>query len=152
MQTGRVVGSVSHWPPEVCAGSACTKPGDCWALGVLLYALCALRLPFAGSCALAVVLSITEGRPAPLPSAYSRGLHDLCAALLRVDPARRLTAAGALSSPLLRAAQLEPEASDPLSSPLRPLSAPAALSPLPSASLLLVSLLLLLVLLVLLVS
>eukprot|EP00747_Dinoflagellata_sp_TGD_P169738 gnl/TRDRNA2_/TRDRNA2_199535_c0_seq1.p1 gnl/TRDRNA2_/TRDRNA2_199535_c0~~gnl/TRDRNA2_/TRDRNA2_199535_c0_seq1.p1 ORF type:complete len:344 (-),score=44.46 gnl/TRDRNA2_/TRDRNA2_199535_c0_seq1:50-1081(-) len=105
-----LVGSIHHWSPEVCDGEPHTAAGDCWALGVLLYELCTLELPFSGSNALAVAMRIAEGRPAePMPDSYSEDLRGICAALLQVDAKRRLTASRLLGHPILRAAEKAPE-------------------------------------------
>jgi len=105
----RVVGSAHHLPPEVCDGGAHSAAGDCWALGVVLYQMCTLALPFQGSNALAVAMRILEGRTRPLPASYSSRLRLLCAGLLCRDADRRLTASDVLRSPLLRGVQREPE-------------------------------------------
>mmetsp|Transcript_57253 Transcript_57253/g.185453 ORF Transcript_57253/g.185453 Transcript_57253/m.185453 type:complete len:105 (-) Transcript_57253:64-378(-) len=89
-------------PPEVCDGGPHEPPSDCWALGVLLYQLCSLSLPFPGGNALAVVMRILEGKPRPLPSRYSRDLRELCVGLLHSDSVFRLSAACALACPALR--------------------------------------------------
>jgi len=97
----RFVGNINHLPPEVCDGGEQTAAGDCWALGVVLYEMCALELPFNGSNMLAVVLQILDGLPKPLPATYSSQLCSLCRGLLCTDIARRLTASQALATPLV---------------------------------------------------
>jgi len=87
------VGTIHHLPPEVCNGEPHTAAGDCWALGVLLYEMCALELPFTGSNVLAVALRITEGKIRALPHSYSAELRSLCKALLTVSVSKRPTAA-----------------------------------------------------------
>lgn len=102
----RVVGTIQHLAPEVCGGSAATAESDCWALGVVLFQLCHLQLPFQGLNALSVVLKILEGDPGPLPTTYSTALQELCCpGLLSKTPSRRLTAAQCLSLPLTLAVQ-----------------------------------------------
>lgn len=129
---GRAVGSIHHWPPEVCDGGRYTAAGDCWALGVILYQMCTLALPFQGGNALAVAIKIMQGGAGPLPTTYSGGLRELCSGLLCADASRRITAAGVVDSPLIRSVQKEPDMAEE-SSPTVPTSAEDALRRLAAA-------------------
>lgn len=104
-----VVGSIHHLPPEVCDGGGHTEAGDCWALGVVLYQMCVLSLPFQGGNALAVAMRIIQGQAKPLPPTYSNKLHELCSGLLCADEHCRLTAAEVVNSALIRGVQKEPD-------------------------------------------
>lgn len=75
--------------PEVIEGSPSSFQSDIWALGELLYEMCALKPPFQGES-----LSITadlkaKGSFLPLPALYSQELHALVVQLLSKDPGQR---------------------------------------------------------------
>lgn len=99
---GDFVGSVHYMPPEVCDGGARTMAGDCWALGVVLYEMCSLNLPFVGSNLLAVTLQITQGKFKPLSADYSEELRALCSDLLSPEPCQRPTAAEVVGQTVVR--------------------------------------------------
>ena len=53
------------------AGQPYDDKTDAWSLGVLLFELCALRLPFEANVMPALVLKICRDEAPPLPSTYS---------------------------------------------------------------------------------
>ncbi|MEO1696953.1 MAG: serine/threonine-protein kinase [Planctomycetota bacterium] len=90
-RTGAVVGSLPYAPPErVRADAAATELGDVYALGVLLYELLALELPFRAGSRSGLVERIADARPVPVEEA---------------NPAAR----GALGAVVRRAMHAEPE-------------------------------------------
>ena len=62
-----------------------TEKTDVWALGVLLYELAALRLPFLGKSILDISNLISRGQYPPLPGHYSASLSQLVGEMLQLD-------------------------------------------------------------------
>lgn len=79
-------------------GKAYSTKADIWALGVILYQLCALKLPFEANSLPVLALRIIRGQFAPLPkNVYSKELQQLIASLLKVDPKKRPSASEIIS-------------------------------------------------------
>jgi serine/threonine protein kinase len=65
---------------------------DVWAIGVIAYQLCTLRLPFTGFESFAVINAIVNHPPDPIAhQGYSGELKSLINKLLIKDPAQRLS-------------------------------------------------------------
>ncbi|KDO25899.1 NEK/NEK1 protein kinase [Saprolegnia parasitica CBS 223.65] len=97
------VGTPYFLSPEQCAGERYTFSADVWALGCLLYELCALTYPFTGATTPALLSNICSGFYAPIHREYSFGLQKLVLKMLAVSPSSRPNVAEVLQSPLLRA-------------------------------------------------
>lgn len=79
-------------------GKPYSTKADIWALGVLLYNMCAQKLPFeAGSLPL-LALRILKGSYPPLTGPYSKDMKSLISSMLQVDAKKRPTAAEILST------------------------------------------------------
>ena len=84
-------------------------PADCWALGCVVYQLCALAPPFAAKSVNTLRSKVLCGTYAPLPKRYSRDLTDVIARLLRVDTLARWTVHQLLECPaVVQRAHLSP--------------------------------------------
>lgn len=105
----RLVGSIHYLAPELCDGGRPTAKADCWALGVILYELCALELPFPGDNPLVVAMKILQGIVQPLSKQYSAELRSLCSALLCPTVQHRISAAEVSQLPWIRKVQRQEE-------------------------------------------
>lgn len=105
----RLVGSIHYLPPELCDGGRPTAKADCWALGVILYELCALELPFPGDNPLVVAMKILQGVVQPLSKQYSAELRSLCGALLCPTVQHRISAEEVSQLPWVRRVQRHEE-------------------------------------------
>ena len=132
-QEGAIVGTPAYMAPEQARGEAVDARCDLFSLGVLLYRLCTGRMPFKGSDAVSLLLSITTHQPAP-PIAIDAGLppalSNLIMSLLEKDPARRPAGAGE-AAPALQALEQKPtrereavERGDVMTPAARPPAAP----------------------------
>eukprot|EP00930_Biecheleria_cincta_P067678 TRINITY_DN5443_c0_g4_i1.p1 TRINITY_DN5443_c0_g4~~TRINITY_DN5443_c0_g4_i1.p1 ORF type:complete len:665 (-),score=114.89 TRINITY_DN5443_c0_g4_i1:158-2152(-) len=83
------VGTPYYASPEVCDNRAYSFKADVWSLGVVLYQLMSLEIPFKAPSLVALVLKIIQTEPPPLPSRYSERAQDVCSQTLRKDPEAR---------------------------------------------------------------
>ena len=93
--------------PEICESRPYNSATDMWGLGVVIYELLQLRLPFTGKRGgkinmIQLLNSVVNDNPDPLPSRYSRHLTRLVERhLLCKDHLRRPTAWQVLNLPFL---------------------------------------------------
>lgn len=88
--------------PEVCQNERYGLKSDIWAMGCILYEMCALSYPFNASNLLGLVYQIVQQEPAAVPDEYSPGLRQLVGQLLSKDPDGRPDAPAILRYPLLQ--------------------------------------------------
>ena len=94
------VGTPAYMAPELLWNQRYASAVDLWAIGVVLYELMALRLPFIGSNVLSLVYQIAFNNydEAPLGmGGYSPSLIELVARFMDKDPAKRPDAAHLLA-------------------------------------------------------
>ncbi|XP_070819132.1 NIMA-related kinase 12 [Chaetodon trifascialis] len=91
------VGTPSYLSPELCQDVPYSSKSDIWALGCLLYELCALRPPFAASNLLSLFYKITKGEYDPVDNVYSDHICSLIHRMLCLNPENRPSAACILS-------------------------------------------------------
>lgn len=103
-RTGAMVGSLPYTPPERArADDAAAEAGDVYGVGVLLYELLTLELPFRATSRSALVAEISRGRPDPLEArndAVPAGLRAVVARAMHRDPQRRHRSAADLAADL----------------------------------------------------
>jgi NIMA (never in mitosis gene a)-related kinase len=87
------IGTPYYLSPEVCQEKPYTWPSDIWAMGVIMYELCALKFPFdGGQNMIILVQSICRGTTPPLPEGYSDFSRQLCSEMLNKSPMARPSA------------------------------------------------------------
>lgn len=109
--TSTFVGSPVFQSPEQWAEEEYSFPADVWAAGVLLYELCAQRLPFEAANHFDLAEKVKNQPFLPLPEVYSQELKELLDFMLRKDPATRPTIFQLVSHPLI-SVRLENHLSD----------------------------------------
>ncbi|XP_041654109.1 NIMA-related kinase 12 [Cheilinus undulatus] len=92
------VGTPSYLSPELCQDVPYSSKSDIWALGCLLYEICALRPPFAASNLLSLFYKITKGEYDPVADIYTENISSLIHSMLHLNPEHRPSAACILSS------------------------------------------------------
>jgi NIMA (never in mitosis gene a)-related kinase len=97
------VGSPYYMSPEVCQDLPYNRKSDIWALGCVIFELCALSPAFGGSNLMSIVGRIVAGTPPALPARCSPELAATVRRMLQNDPAARPTAAELLQAPWARA-------------------------------------------------
>lgn len=91
------VGTPSYLSPELCQDVPYSSKSDIWALGCLLYEICALRPPFAATNLLSLFYKITQGDYNPVPGMYSDNISSLIRMMLCLNPENRPSATCILS-------------------------------------------------------
>lgn len=84
-----VVGTPCYISPELCEGKPYNTKSDVWALGCILYEMCAGKRAFDAPTLPALIIRIMRGITSPLPGQYSPGVRQLLQAMLEVDPLKR---------------------------------------------------------------
>ncbi|KAL1488545.1 hypothetical protein ABEB36_015009 [Hypothenemus hampei] len=84
-----IIGTCNYAAPEICDGKPYNNKTDIWALGCILYELCALEKMFQGTVT-NVVLSIAKGKIKSINTRkYGKQMQELLNLLLKTDPAQR---------------------------------------------------------------
>ena len=99
-KTRQVVGSLPYIAPEQFSGIRPSRPQDIWALGVVLYEMCAARLPFVGSTAAAMMHEILVCPPDL--NIVPPQLRPVLEQLLQKDPGERFPSAASVAQELER--------------------------------------------------
>jgi serine/threonine protein kinase/Leucine-rich repeat (LRR) protein len=98
-QSGMIVGTPAYMAPEQAAGQKIDGRADLFSLGVVLYRLCAGRLPWKGETAMATLMAVATEEATPLSELNPRlppKLADLVTRLLAKKPEDRPKSAKAV--------------------------------------------------------
>mmetsp|Transcript_37572 Transcript_37572/g.86810 ORF Transcript_37572/g.86810 Transcript_37572/m.86810 type:complete len:693 (+) Transcript_37572:97-2175(+) len=101
-QAHSTVGTPSYLSPEICKNNPYGRQSDIWALGVILYELACLKVPFQAGNLPAMALMICTSEPRPVPDDFSEGLSDLVKSLLEKEPAKRPAVGKVLHTPYVQ--------------------------------------------------
>mmetsp|Transcript_31349 Transcript_31349/g.73119 ORF Transcript_31349/g.73119 Transcript_31349/m.73119 type:complete len:449 (+) Transcript_31349:56-1402(+) len=96
------IGTPYYLSPEICRGQQYSWGSDIWAMGCILFEMCAKRVPFDAPDLKTLIQKITKGAPPELPAEYSRGLRELGKEMLNKDPQSRPPAVEVLKKPLIQ--------------------------------------------------
>ena len=94
-----VVGTPYYLSPELCEEKPYNSKSDIWALGCVLYELCALKKPFDATNPGALILKILRSTYAPLSSTFSAELREITKLCLLKDHKKRPNIVGILKRP-----------------------------------------------------
>lgn len=84
-----MVGTPYYLSPEIVNNKPYSFKSDIWSLGVLLYEMAALKMPFDANSLPMLSLRIMKGAYNPLPNVYSKDFRNLVTMLLTVDSNKR---------------------------------------------------------------
>ncbi|CAO1629870.1 unnamed protein product [Parajaminaea phylloscopi] len=93
------VGTPYYMSPELATGASYDTKSDIWALGCIVYELCALRPPFDATSQAELTIKIKSGQVPSLPRRYSRELDEVVRSTLQLQPKRRPTTSEILELP-----------------------------------------------------
>ncbi|RXN35245.1 serine threonine- kinase Nek6-like protein [Labeo rohita] len=91
------VGTPSYLSPELCQDVPYSTKSDMWAVGCLLYELCALKPAFEAKNLLSLFYKIIKGEYIQIPERYSEDIHTLIEKMLSLVPENRPSASSILS-------------------------------------------------------
>lgn len=98
------IGTPYYLPPEMCTGKPYDFRADVWCLGVVLYEVLALQVPFDAPNMALLVTKICNAEPRPVPQVYSGDLRALLGRMMAKRAEDRPTSAGIVALPHVRRA------------------------------------------------
>ena len=96
------VGTPYYLSPEIINSQPYGFQSDIWSLGVLLYEMCALKMPFDASNLPQLYMKIINCNYQPLNNKYSEGLKNLIRDMLNETSVRRPTISKILENPIIK--------------------------------------------------
>ena len=97
-----MIGTPYYLSPEIVNNKPYSFKSDIWSLGVLLYEMMALKMPFDANSLPMLTLKIIKGNYAPLPQRFSHDIRDLVSQLLNVEPEKRPSIDEILKVPFIK--------------------------------------------------
>lgn len=97
-----VVGTPYYLSPEIVENRPYSFKSDIWSLGVLLYEMVCLKMPFDASSLPMLYVKIIRGAYSPIPNIYSKDLRTLTSLMLNVDSDKRPSINDILRHPYLK--------------------------------------------------
>lgn len=85
------IGTPYYMSPELLKYKPYSYKSDIWALGCILYEMCNLRYAFDANSFNGLAMKILKGTTAPTATSYSKGLRDVIAKMMCLDPKNRPT-------------------------------------------------------------
>mmetsp|Transcript_113868 Transcript_113868/g.207152 ORF Transcript_113868/g.207152 Transcript_113868/m.207152 type:complete len:405 (-) Transcript_113868:107-1321(-) len=98
------IGTPYYLPPEMCTGKPYDFRADVWCLGVVLYEVLALQVPFDAPNMALLVTKICSNEPRPVPQVYSSDLRVLLGRMMAKRAEDRPTSAEIVALPHVRRA------------------------------------------------
>jgi len=84
-----MLGTPYYFSPEIVQNQPYNQKSDIWSLGVLLYEMMALKMPFEATSIPMLSLEIVRSNYGEIPRNFSSDLANLLRSLLNVDPLKR---------------------------------------------------------------
>ncbi|KAK0640228.1 G2-specific protein kinase nim-1 [Lasiodiplodia hormozganensis] len=103
------VGTPYYMSPEICMSEKYTAASDIWALGCIIYELCAQKPPFDAKTHFDLIQRIRRGIFDPIPDCYSPDLKNVIATCLKTDYTKRPETAQLLNLPVVKLMRKEQE-------------------------------------------
>ena len=97
-----IIGTPYYLSPEVINGEPYNYKTDIWSLGVVLYEMCCLKLPFEGNNIAALSIKIMKGKYDPIPNKYSKNMSNLIKNMLNIDQKLRPNITEVMQNPLVK--------------------------------------------------
>jgi len=87
--------------PEMCKVKLYDEKSDIWALGCILYEMCAQKYPFEANNKVSSILKVVKGKVDPIPTEYSSETAQIVEVCLYTNYQKRPSADDLLNSPAL---------------------------------------------------
>jgi serine/threonine protein kinase len=97
-----IIGTPYYFSPEIINGEPYNYKTDIWSLGVVLYEMCCLKLPFESNNIAQLSIKIMKGKYDSIPSRYSKNMANLIKNMLNIDQKLRPNINEVMQSPLLK--------------------------------------------------
>ena len=97
-----VIGTPYYFSPEIINGEPYNYKTDIWSLGVVLYEMCCLKLPFDSNNIAQLSMKILRGNYDPIPFKFSKEMHSIVKRMLNVDQNKRPDIKEVMQCPLLK--------------------------------------------------
>ena len=97
-----IIGTPYYLSPEVINGEPYNYKTDIWSLGVVLYEMCCLKMPFEGNNIAALSIKIMKGKYDPIPNKYSKNMSNLIKNMLNIDQKLRPNITEVMQNPLVK--------------------------------------------------
>jgi serine/threonine protein kinase len=94
--------SLSFTPPEILEGDHSTFKSVVWSLGILLYYLATLKVPFEDSNKFAMLEKIEKREREELPEGFSEPVRELLGQLLQKDQSKRPSIDDIIHKPIIQ--------------------------------------------------
>jgi hypothetical protein len=95
--------------PEICKAEQYGPHSDIWALGCIIYEMCAKAPPFNAKTHFDLIQKIKSGRYPDIPACYSAELRKVIASCLQTTPDHRPDTAALLNLPIVKLMRKEEE-------------------------------------------
>lgn len=96
------IGTPYYISPEIINEEEYSYKTDIWSLGVCIYQLMALKVPFEGGSVSMLALKIVKGKYEALPKTYSKELRELVGKMLKVNVNERISIKEVLESDVVK--------------------------------------------------
>ncbi|KAH5216552.1 hypothetical protein HBI46_142080 [Parastagonospora nodorum] len=103
------VGTPFYMSPEICKAEQYGPHSDIWALGCIIYEMCAKAPPFNAKTHFDLIQKIKSGRYPDIPACYSAELRKVIASCLQTVPDHRPDTAALLNLPIVKLMRKEQE-------------------------------------------
>ena len=97
-----MVGTPYYLSPEIFENKPYDSKSDIWSLGILLYEMMALKMPFIANSLPMLSVKIMKGNYPPPPSIYSKELREIVDKCLKIKPDNRPTIQEILKMPIIQ--------------------------------------------------
>lgn len=95
------VGTPYYLSPEIVQEKPYSFKSDIWSLGILLYEMTMLKMPFEGTSLPMLSLKIIRGNYSPIPSSVSKDLKNLIQSLIQIEIKNRPSIYEILRNPII---------------------------------------------------
>lgn len=97
-----IVGTPYYLSPEIVQNKPYNFKSDIWSLGILLYEMTVLKMPFDATSLPLLYVKIIRGNYSAVPNNFSKELKSLISSLLVVDPEKRPSINEILKLPIIK--------------------------------------------------